>query len=325
MNKKLFLKLQADGLISPQELEQVLNQPNKPVAVNADLKLLLYAGILMFTTGLGILIYKNIETIGHLAIVLFIAAGMIACYTYCIIKAPRFSLQKVTSPNIWFDYILLTACLLMLSLIGYLQFQYQLFGQQWGLATFIPMVILFACAYYFDHIGILSLAIVNLATWVGISVTPLHLLKDNDFSNERLIYTGILLAILLLVLAIFSQRRDIKKHFYFTYKNFSTHLLFVALLAAIFTFEAYYLLYFLLLIGAAAYHFIAARNEKSFYFLVVVTLYVFIATCYIFTHIVSSKSFFSEGSLYALLLFYIASGLALVFFLIRLNKIIKKS
>ena len=53
------------------------------------------------------------------------------------------------------------------------------------------MVVLFFCAYFFDHIGILSLAITNLAAWVGIVVTPAEILKSNDFNSVTIIYTGL--------------------------------------------------------------------------------------------------------------------------------------
>jgi hypothetical protein len=71
--------------------------------------------------------------------------------------------------KIWPDYILLLGCLLLLILIAYLQFQYNVFGNRYGLATFIPMVLLFISAYYFDHIGVLTMAITNLAAWAGIT------------------------------------------------------------------------------------------------------------------------------------------------------------
>ena len=48
------------------------------------------------------------------------------------------------------------------------------------------MVVLFFTAYYFDHIGVLSMAIVNLAAWLGLAVTPMEILRENDFSNPIL-------------------------------------------------------------------------------------------------------------------------------------------
>jgi hypothetical protein len=109
---------------------------------------------------------------------------------------------------------------LLLTFIGYLQYQYNVFGNRLGLAVFTPMVILFFAAYYFDHLGVLSIAITNLAAWLGITVTPAEILKDNNFNDARLIYTGIVLGAGLDVFSIVTKRKKIKEHFAFTYKNF---------------------------------------------------------------------------------------------------------
>ena len=121
----------------------------------------------------------------------------LACFAF---KRPRdsfgklpFSLQKTVSPSVFFDYILLLGCLTFISFVGYIQFQYQVFGNRFGLATFIPMVVLFFSAYYFDQVGVLSLAITNLAAWAGIAATPLKILQSSDFSSTNIIITGLLL------------------------------------------------------------------------------------------------------------------------------------
>lgn len=86
----------------------------------------------------------------------------------------------------------------LLIFLGYLQFEYDVFGDHSGSATFIPMVILFITAYYFDHPGVLSLAITNLGAWAGIAITPLSILRDGNFSDGHLIFTGVLLGVVLL-------------------------------------------------------------------------------------------------------------------------------
>ena len=100
------------------------------------------------------------------------------------------------------DYVLLVGCLLFTHALGYIQFEYNVFGNRWGLAVFIPMVILFITAYYFDHLGVLSLAITNLAAWAGISVTPMKILKENDFNNTHVMYAGLVVGGMLLACVI---------------------------------------------------------------------------------------------------------------------------
>jgi hypothetical protein len=70
-------------------------------------------------------------------------------------------LTKVEAPTPFFDYILLLGCLTFITLVGYSQVQFTIFGQRFGLAVFIPMIVLFFSAYYFDHLGVLSMAITN--------------------------------------------------------------------------------------------------------------------------------------------------------------------
>jgi hypothetical protein len=231
MNLALFEKLLQQDLISEDEVDRIKKLQERPVSVHWDLRTLLYTGILLVTTALGILVYENIDTIGHSIIITAIGILCAACFIYCYNKAKGYSPAKTESPGILYDYILLAGCLLLLSFIGYLQYQYNVFGNRWGLAVFIPMIILFFAAYYFDHLGVLSIAITNLAAWLGITVTPAEILKENNFNDTRLIYTGIALGAGLIIFSVLTNRKNIKKHFAFTYKNFGAHILFIALLA----------------------------------------------------------------------------------------------
>ena len=174
-----------------------------------------------------------------------------------------FSRGKVTAPNAWFDYVLLLGCLTLLTFIAYLQAQYNAFGNAYGLATFIPMVILFFCAYYFDHLGVLSMAITNLAAWAGIAVTPLTILKENNFGDSRLIFTGLALGVLLVVIATASGRKNMKAHFAFTYLNFALNILFIATIAGMFYFDKMYVVW-LLPIAAIAYYFYKKIHSTFF-------------------------------------------------------------
>lgn len=318
-----LIKLNKEGLLSDEQLTSISTAAAaRPVSLFWDLKTLLYCGILLLTTGLGIIIYKNIDSIGHLAIVIGIGIAMVLCFLYCIKKSPFFSTEKIASTSILQDYILLLACMLMIIFLGYIQFQYNLFGNRWGMATFVPMLILFVSAYYFDHLGVLSMAIVNFAAWAGITITPLHLLQRNDFSNENIIYTGLALGVLLLTIAYMSAIKNIKKHFYFTYKNFGVHLLYISTVAAMIHFENVYLLWFLLLCGISVVQYTLAFKEKSFYFLVITLLYSYFGISYVLMRMLFYSTY-STGALYLAFLYFILSGIGFIFLLTRLNKIIK--
>src|SRR5215203_3829330 len=305
MDADLFKRLLQQNLITEREFETV-EQHQKSVSLFVELRSLLYLGIILFSAAIGILIYKHIETIGHDVLVISIALVDIACFAYCFKKAKGYTNDKLSSPNFLFDYILLLGCLLLLTFIGYIQFQYNVFGNRWGLAVFIPMLLLFVATYYFDHIGVLSLAITNLAAWVGISVTPTRIIRENDFDGDRTIYAAILLGVSLLLVSSFSSSKKIKAHFSFTYKNFGAHVLFIALLAGLFHFEPAYFFWFLLLACFGFFAFRHAIKERSFYFLVITALYTWIGLSYVMIELLTSNE---TAGIYAVFFYFIVSGI----------------
>src|ERR1700748_1864560 len=141
MDTSLFKKLHTEGLISDEALGKMeALEANRLFSVHWELKLLLYLGVVLLTGGLGILVYKNIDTIGHQAVLAFIALITVACFFYCFRKNPPFAWEQMRAPDSFFDYILLLGCLSLLIFLGYLQVEYDVFGDHYGSATFIPMV-----------------------------------------------------------------------------------------------------------------------------------------------------------------------------------------
>ncbi len=324
MDVPFFEQLHADGKLSAGSLNNIKKQENEKLfSLHRELKIILYLGILMLTTGLGILVYKNIDTISHQVIVIVIAAITAGCFFYCSKQKLPFSTNRVAAPNSFFDYVLLLGCLCLIILIGYLQFQYNLFGNRFGLATFIPMVILFFSAYYYDHLGVLAMAITNLAAWAGIAVTPMQLLKDNDFNNETIIYTALLLGLLLLLAGYASAKKNIKQHFAFTYSNFGAQLLFISCLAGLFHFDNIYLLWFLLLLATGYFFYLKALREKSFYYLLIMSLYEYIGAGYVLVRLIFKTIQMDASGITIALLYFIFSSIGIVLFLISMNKKIK--
>ena len=326
MDFKFFEKLHAEGLISDVSFAKIKARLlNQLFSLHWEIKTILYLGVLLFTTGTGILVYKNINTIGHQVILLFIALVCLGTFFYCFKRQHIFSWNKVQSPDVFFDYILLLACLTFITFVGYLQFQYNVFGNRYGLATLIPMIVLFVSAYYFDNVAILSLAITNLAVWVGITVTPLRILKSNDFDNSTIIISGLLLGAALVMGGTASKRKELKPHFEFTYTNFGMHLLFISCLAAMFHFETMYFLWFLLLCGLSYCFYRKAVLDSSFYFLLILSIYFYIGVSYVVIRLLFSTLDSEMGGLYLLCLYFITSAIALTIFLIRMNQKLKNT
>lgn len=319
MNVQLFEKFSGEGLVSPESLQKV--KAPRFFSLHWELKTLLYLGVLLLSGGLGILIYKNIDTIGHQAILFAIAALCLGCFYYTRRYKPPFSWNKVLSPNGFFDYIVLLGCLLFVTFITYMQAQYNVFGTRYGLAAFFPMIVLFFSAYYFDHIGVLSLGITNFAAWLGVSITPYHILSQNDFSSDRLIYTGLLLGVILITAGLLSTKKNIKQHFSFTYHNFGVHILFIALLSALIVFEGIYMLWFVVLAGVATAIYFMALKNRSFYFLLITILYAYVGLTYVVMRLLVEGS--SIEGIYLAIFYFIGSGIGVAVFLVRLNKKLK--
>jgi hypothetical protein len=318
----LYKTLHAEGLLSDDSFEK-LNQKQSLFSVHWEIKTLLYLGVLLLTTGLGILIYENIDTIGHQFVLLLIAAICIGCFTYCFKTALPFSASKVKSPNTSFDYILLLGSISFLTFVAYFQFEYKVFGTNYGLATLIPMLVLFFVAYYFDHLGILNMAIANLAIWMGVSVTPKQLLLNSDFNSQTIIYTYLLLGIILLLGAYATEHFSFKKHFKFSYQHYGVHIAFIALLAGyFFHYESFIAFFWLLGIGLLAFLiYLDAIKNKSFYFLLLVILYSYIALSSVVIRLFISIN--DIGAIYLGMMYFIGSAIGLIFLLINLNKKLK--
>lgn len=326
MPSTLFEQLHTDGHLSSESLQKIKSsKANALFSVHWELKIILYLGVLLLSGGLGILVYKNIDTISHQAILIFLAALCAGSFFYCFKNKLPFSNYKVDAPNVFFDYVLLLACLTLITFIGYLQYQYNVFGNRYGLVTFIPMLVLFFTAYYFDHLGILTMAITTLAAWAGISVTPMTVLKENDFDSATIIFTAFALGLVLVTLAYFSTTQNIKKHFEFTYNNFGIHLLFISTLAAMFHFENICLLIFILLAGIGYLVYLKAIKEKSFYFLLMLSLYVYIGFSYLVTKLLFDIMQVDTGNVILACLYFIGSSIGIMIFLIRMNKQFKNN
>ena len=67
MNSKIHHELFEKELLAKEQHDRIEEiESGRLVSVVGDLRALLYAVVLLFTGGVGILVYKNIGEIGHL-------------------------------------------------------------------------------------------------------------------------------------------------------------------------------------------------------------------------------------------------------------------
>ncbi|SDM76010.1 DUF2157 domain-containing protein [Pedobacter antarcticus] len=321
---KKYQKLYAAGLISAETLNRVIQLQEKPVfSLHREIRMILYAGILMLSTGLGILIYQNLDSIGHQVILALITAITAGCFWYTFKNQSPYQQEKQNSTNVAADYILLFGCVSLLSLLAYLQFQYDFFGTRYGLATFIPTVILFFMAYRFDHQGVLGMAITNLALWMGVSISPQVLFGLTRINESPLIWTYVSLALLLITAAYLSEWFRIKPHFKFIYLHFGSHILHLSMLTAWFAYSgSYNWIYLLLTIFSAALLYKNGKREQSFYLILIQLFYAYIAASILYMD--SLKWIHLSSDPYLFILWFIISPVLLARHIYQLHKKLKQ-
>src|SRR5262249_53009623 len=87
----------------------------RPAAVRAEIRALLYLGVLLLTSGVGIFVVEHHADIGRWVIAASIAIAWAACLAWVVRSAPTFSWGEVASPRVAFDYVLLLGLLLFAS------------------------------------------------------------------------------------------------------------------------------------------------------------------------------------------------------------------
>lgn len=312
---KAFQLLFEKDIITAEQFKILQSDAQKsPISIHWEINTLLLVGVSLLSGGLGTLVYKNIDTIGHAAIIFLIALVTAACGWYVFKKRQPFLVNAIQKEQTLPDNMLLLGCSLFLILEGYLQYQYQMFGTRYGLATLIPAILFFLCAYRFDHIGVLTIAMTAFVSWLGLSATPLSIFREDVFQHEPiLVHTGIIAGSVLIIAGWVLNNRQIKPHFTFSYLNFGFNLVCIASLYGAFNISA--IPYSMLCLAFCILAVLYARREHSYFFLLAGVIYGYIA----FTTIISQMNWLDE-----IWLFYgLASCLGIVLFFLNFKKLLK--
>lgn len=268
-------KLFENRLISEEEYLKIVAYRKLGIfSLHNELRAILYLSVVLITGGIGILIYQNIDSIGHqvLLFLLLIAIGI--CFYFSHKNAPKFAKTYTEFSNSMYDYLVLLGTILLCTFFGYLQYQYAVFGTQYGLATLVPTVICFPIAYYFDNKSVLSIAITGLTAFIGISINPQMILSFDLLNPETLGFSAIALGILLVVWSIYSEKNKLKTHFNFVYQTYALHLIGLACLSNII--DGYWGIFMLILFGSMFYFYLESVKQKAISLFIFSILYAYI-------------------------------------------------
>lgn len=236
-------------------------------SVHWELRLLLYAGILILTTGLGLLIAKHFASIGHLTLLAAIALGCTGCFAYCLRHGGGFTAARVAAPDAAYDYVLLLGCLLLGSLQGYLELRYQVLAD-WSWWLLGSGLLYLLCAHYFDNRLVLSLALTTLGAWLGVKTS----LLVGGMGEDALRGNALGFGATVVAAGAAQAQLSWKSHFLPVHLHLGVNLLFAALVAGVGSRSTglFYLAGLLLsATGSALY----AQRSRSFAFLLYAVLY----------------------------------------------------
>jgi len=135
-------------------------------SLHLELRLTLYAGVVLVMAGLGLILARNLERLSPLAIVLAIALVAAACSVPAV-RARRAG-RALTVAG---EYLLLLAALLVAADLAYAERQFTLLGPLWSRHLLLLAAVHAAIAYAFVSPLVLAASLAALASWFGVGGT----------------------------------------------------------------------------------------------------------------------------------------------------------
>ena len=227
-------RLRADNVLSGPQAT-LLNRVARRhlVSVRLEIRLLLYVGVLLLTSGVGVLVVEHQHEIGPLAIAGCARPrrgglpGLGRAH-----RRRRFRGERSSRPNVAFDYILLLGLLLFASDLGYVEAQFTVLGPRWAHHLLIVGVVYLLAAYRWDSRTVLGLALTTLAAWRGVSVSLTGSLGMAPRLGD-LRANAIVIGLLYMALATLAVRLERKAHFEEVFGNTGLVLLLGALVSGV--------------------------------------------------------------------------------------------
>jgi hypothetical protein len=226
--------LKKKEILSPGQSATFLRMARRDlVSVRFELRVLLYAGVLLAVSGVGLFLKESQERIGPVAVASLLAAAAAGCLLFVLRRSPPFSWNACAESHVASDYLLLLAVLLVGSDLAYVETRFRFLGADWAYHLLVLSAIAFATAYRFDSRVLLSLGLSSFAAWRGLSTRlPLetHLAEHPGEVRANALACGVLF----LIAAFVSVRAGRKAHFEPVFAAFGWLLLFGGLLSGVF-------------------------------------------------------------------------------------------
>ena len=142
------------------------------VPVRGELRLFFWIAIALITGGVGAFLARNVDRIGHAAIIVGLAviagAGYFVAWRIRGARGEGRGAREIAPAA---DAILLLSALILSADVGYLEAQYKIFGHAWHWHLLILAVFHAGTAYVSGSEKVLELAVTSLAAFFGVDRT----------------------------------------------------------------------------------------------------------------------------------------------------------
>ena len=259
------------GAITPEQHSQLAGLARgQPFSIFLELNVLLYAGVLSFVAGLGWTVSTWSKQLGDVIVLAVLSSVLAACSWYISSRAPAWSMGEAASPTSIFDYVLYLGCLVWSIELAYVENRFHVLSGQWDLYLLATTGLFFFLAYRFDNRFVLALALSSLAGWFGLTVSRWSVRPDEIYRRYALLY-----CLLVGVGGAVLQRRGLKPHFFDTYLNVVTNVLFWAVLSGVFD-RSNSFLWFLALLAACGGSLAWGLTRRQFAFVAYAAVYGYV-------------------------------------------------
>ncbi len=143
------------------------------VSVRAELRALLWVGVTLIASGVGVLVKQNLDRIGPLAIAIVLGAAAAVCLLWVAHVAGPFTWLDRASPNLAFDYVLLLGATLLGADLAFIEVRFTPLGPNWPWHLLLASAIFAALSVRFDSRVVFSLALSTFAAWRGVAMGTL--------------------------------------------------------------------------------------------------------------------------------------------------------
>lgn len=182
------------------------------VSIRAELRLVLYLGVLSLVSGISWFVKDNVERLGPATIALAGALIVAGIFVWIVRRAEPFTWEERASGHLAFDFLLLLACLLAAADLAFVENRFTPLGDQWAYHLLVVALGFGALSVRFDSKMIFSLALSSFAAWRGVAVSFQGAGRWLD-SGSVLRWNALLCGALFVVLGTVMRKRRLKAHF----------------------------------------------------------------------------------------------------------------